>query len=103
MIIQFWGATEEVTGSCMLVKAGKRSILLDCGFFQGTRADEARNFQNFPFDASNIDTVILSHAHIDHSGRLPLLLKSGFKGKIYTHRASKELCNILLRDSAYLN
>ena len=103
MKIQFWGATEEVTGSCMLVQAGRRRVLLDCGLFQGTPQDEARNSQPFPFTPANIDAVILSHAHIDHSGRLPLLYKSGFKGHIYTQRASKELCNILLQDSAYLN
>ena len=103
MHIQFYGATEEVTGSCALVSAGKRKVLLDCGLFQGTKSDEARNSQPFPFNPSDINAVILSHAHIDHSGRLPLLIKSGFKGKIYTHRATRELCNILLQDSAYLN
>lgn len=103
MKIQFWGAAEEVTGSCMLVTSGKRKILLDCGLFQGTRKEELRNTQGFPFNPSDVDAVILSHAHIDHSGRLPLLLKAGFKGKIYTHRASRDLCHILLQDSAYLN
>ncbi|MDH5257628.1 MAG: MBL fold metallo-hydrolase [Gammaproteobacteria bacterium] len=103
MKIQFYGAAEEVTGSCMLISVGKRRILLDCGLFQGSKTDEARNSQPFPFNPAHIDAVILSHAHIDHSGRLPLLMKSGFKGPIYTHRASRELCNILLQDSAYLN
>jgi len=103
MNIQFYGAAEEVTGSCALVTVGKRRILLDCGLFQGTKSDEARNSHPFPFIPAQIDAVILSHAHIDHSGRLPLLVKSGFKGKIYTHKASRDLCNILLQDSAYLN
>ena len=103
MKIQFFGATEEVTGSCALITVGKRRILLDCGLFQGTDIEEQRNYQAFPFNPSKIDAVILSHAHIDHSGRLPLLLKAGFKGHIYTHRASRDLCNILLQDSAYLN
>lgn len=103
MKIQFWGAVEEVTGSCMHISVGKRNILLDCGLFQGTKEKEKRNSNKFPFNASDIDAVILSHAHIDHSGRLPLLLKAGFKGKIYTHKATRDLVDILLQDSAYLN
>ncbi|MDH5445958.1 MAG: MBL fold metallo-hydrolase [Gammaproteobacteria bacterium] len=103
MKVQFWGATEEVTGSCMLIKAGTRSILLDCGLFQGTGQEESQNRKAFPFKPENIDAVILSHAHIDHSGRIPLLHKSGFNGHIYTQHASKDLVNILLQDSAFLN
>jgi len=87
----------------MLVSVGRRRILLDCGLFQGSKADEAKNRQDFPFNPAQIDAVILSHAHIDHSGRLPLLQKAGFKGQIYTHNASRDLCNILLQDSAFLN
>lgn len=101
--VQILGAAEEVTGSCHLVTVGDRRLLLDCGLIQGRRSDEARNKQAFPFDPKSIDAVVLSHAHVDHSGRLPLLVKAGFSGPIYTHRASRDLCRIMLKDSAFLN
>ncbi len=101
--VQIFGAAEEVTGSCHLVTVGDRRLLLDCGLIQGRRSDEARNKQAFPFDPKSIDAVVLSHAHVDHSGRLPLLVKAGFSGPIYTHRASRDLCRIMLKDSAFLN
>ena len=102
MNIQFWGAAGEVTGSCALLSVGERRILIDCGLFQGSKQTEERNRRPFPFDVDSIDAVILTHAHIDHSGRLPLLLKQGCKAKIYTHKASQDLCRILLLDSAFL-
>ena len=101
--IEFFGATGEVTGSCHLVTVGKHKILLDCGLIQGRAKDEERNREPFPFDPASIDAVVLSHAHIDHSGRLPLLVKSGFRGSIYTHRACRDLCRIMLKDSAFIN
>ncbi|MCW8922051.1 MAG: MBL fold metallo-hydrolase [Gammaproteobacteria bacterium] len=101
--VEFLGAAGEVTGSCHLVQAGDRRILLDCGLIQGQRSDEDRNRQPFPFDPKTIDAVVLSHAHIDHSGRLPMLVKAGFKGHIYTHSACQDLCRIMLKDSAFLN
>lgn len=101
--VQIFGAAEEVTGSCHLVTVGNKRILLDCGLIQGRRKDEERNKDPFPFDPASIDAVVLSHAHIDHSGRLPLLVKAGFSGPIYTHRASRDLCRIMLKDSAFLN
>lgn len=101
--IQFLGAAREVTGSCYLIRAGRHRILVDCGLVQGSRADEARNRLPFDFDAAKIDTVVLTHAHIDHSGRLPLLVKSGFRGPIYTHRATRDLCRVMLKDAAFLN
>lgn len=100
--VEFFGATGEVTGSCHLVTVGSHKILLDCGLIQGRHQDEARNREDFPFDPSSLDAVILSHAHIDHSGRLPLLVKAGFDGTIYTHRACRDLCKIMLKDSAFL-
>jgi len=103
MHIQFHGAAGMVTGSCHLITVGEHRILLDCGMVQGSRIDEARNAEPFPFTPSSIDAVILSHSHIDHSGRLPFLVKSGFKGSIYTQKASRDLCRIMLKDSAYLN
>jgi len=101
--VQIFGAAEEVTGSCHLVTVGNKRILLDCGLIQGRRKDEERNKDPFPFDPQSIDAVVLSHAHIDHSGRLPMLVKAGFSGPIYTHRASRDLCRIMLKDSAFLN
>lgn len=101
--LQFFGATQEVTGSCFLLHVGERALLVDCGLIQGAPEDEERNRQPFPFDPGKLDAVVLTHAHLDHSGRLPLLVKAGFKGDIYTHFASRDLCEILLTDAAYLN
>jgi metallo-beta-lactamase family protein len=102
MELEFFGAAGEITGSCHILKVNGRQILLDCGLIQGGRKDEARNRDPFPFNAARIDAVILSHAHIDHSGRLPLLVKRGFAGPVLTHRATADLCQIMLRDSASL-
>lgn len=101
--IQFYGAAGEITGSCHIVRVGDKTILLDCGMIQGGAKQEARNAEEFAFNARDIDAVVLSHAHIDHSGRLPLLVKRGFNGPIHAHNATKDLCNILLADSASLN
>ncbi len=103
MEIQFYGAAREVTGSCLSVRCGDRQLLVDCGLIQGAPADEARNRQPFPFDPTTIDAVVLTHAHLDHSGRLPLLVKAGFRGPVYTHRATRDLCHIMLKDAAVLN
>ena len=101
--VQILGAAGEVTGSCHLVTAGNHRFLLDCGLIQGRAQDEARNKEPFPFDPKTIDAVVLSHAHIDHSGRIPMLVKAGFTGPVYTHRASRDLCRIMLKDAAFLN
>ena len=103
MDIQFLGAAREVTGSCHLVRCGDRRLLIDCGLIQGAPADEARNRAPFPFAPGAIDAVVLTHAHLDHSGRLPLLVKAGYRGPIYTHRATRDLCHIMLKDAASLN
>ncbi|MEM7218828.1 MAG: MBL fold metallo-hydrolase [Pseudomonadota bacterium] len=100
--LEFFGAAGEVTGSCHVLTVGDRRVLLDCGMIQGGRRSEERNAEAFPFDAASIDAVVLSHAHLDHSGRLPLLVKRGFRGPIYTHNASRDLVDILLQDSAHL-
>ena len=102
MKLHFLGAAQEVTGSCYLLEINGKKLLVDCGLLQGDPKSERRNAEPFPFTASDIDAVVLTHAHIDHSGRLPLLAKAGFKGPIYTHQASAELCRIMLADSAYL-
>ena len=103
MDIEFHGAAREVTGSCFQVRCGERRLLVDCGLIQGAAADEARNRADFAFSPRTIDAVILTHAHLDHSGRLPLLVKAGFRGPIYTHRATRDLCHIMLKDAAFLN
>lgn len=102
MELEFFGAAGEVTGSCHILRVGGRQVLLDCGMIQGGRKEEARNRDPFPFDASSIDAVVLSHAHIDHSGRLPLLVGRGYKGRIHCHNATEDLTGVLLRDSASL-
>jgi metallo-beta-lactamase family protein len=101
--LQFFGATERVTGSLYLVRAGGAQIVLECGLVQGVPDEEAHNREPFPFDIEAIDAVVISHSHIDHSGRVPLLVKQGYTGPVYTHEASKALCEIMLPDSGYLN
>ncbi len=103
MELEFLGAAGTVTGSCYLLRTGRHTLLLDCGQIQGGRKDEQRNRDPLPVDVSEVDAVVLSHAHIDHSGRLPLLRRLGYKGNVYTHHATKSLCEIMLRDSAYLH
>jgi metallo-beta-lactamase family protein len=103
MEIQFLGAAREVTGSCHLITVGDRRLLVDCGLIQGSRQDEQRNRDPFPVDMRSIDAIVLTHAHLDHSGRLPLMVKQGYRGPIYTHRATVDLCSIMLRDAGYLN
>lgn len=104
MKIQFDGATNTVTGSKhLIITPSGKAILLDCGLYQGHGADiESRN-RFFNFDPSTIDVLILSHAHIDHSGNIPLLVKNGFKGKIYCTAATFDICEILLSDSAHIH
>jgi metallo-beta-lactamase family protein len=100
MQLEFYGGAGEVTGSCHILTVAGRRLLLDCGMIQGGAAPDERNRAAFPFDAAEVDAVILSHAHIDHSGRLPLLRKRGFRGPIYTNPACRDLVRILLADSA---
>lgn len=102
MELEFHGASGETTGSCHLLRAGGKTILLECGLFQGRRAKTyARNLK-LGFDARAIDAVVLSHAHIDHSGRLPLLVQRGFKGAIHSTAATRDLCDAMLSDSAMI-
>jgi metallo-beta-lactamase family protein len=100
MQLEFYGGAGEVTGSCHILTVGGRRVLLDCGMIQGGPAPDERNRAEFPFDASRVDAVILSHAHIDHCGRLPLLRRRGFRGPIYANPACRDLMRILLADSA---
>lgn len=103
MKIQFCGASSGVTGSCHLITTEHYKILLDCGQFQGGKAMEAMNFEEFPFDPAEIDYLVLSHAHIDHCGRIPLLVKRGFKGDIYCTDATADLLEVMLKDSGYIH
>ncbi|RLK51253.1 metallo-beta-lactamase family protein [Alkalispirillum mobile] len=102
MQVEFFGAARQVTGSCFLVHCGKSRVLVDCGLIQGGRKQEARNREAFPFDASQIDAMVLTHAHLDHSGRIPQLVEAGFSGRIYTQRATRDLCHIMLKDAGFL-
>ena len=102
MDIAFLGATGTVTGSKYLVSAGGQMILVDCGLFQGYKQLRLRNHAPLPVDVADIDAVVLTHAHLDHSGYLPLLIKNGFAGKVYCSEATRDLCAILLPDSGHL-
>jgi metallo-beta-lactamase family protein len=102
MKLSFLGATGTVTGSKYLLDCAGRKILIDCGLFQGLKELRLRNWDDLPVDPGSIDAVILTHAHIDHSGYVPLLVKNGFRGKIYCSAATFDLCKILLPDSGYL-
>lgn len=103
MKVKFLGAAMSVTGSCHLITTDKYKILLDCGQFQGNKTLEALNAEEFGFNPQEIDFMILSHAHIDHSGRIPLLVKRGYKGKIYCTDATADLVEIMLKDSGYIH
>src|SRR5579872_7067225 len=102
MKITFWGAARTVTGSMHHVEAAGKRILLDCGLYQGRRRDAFERNSHFPFPVSSIDAVILSHAHIDHSGNLPTLVHNGYSGPIYTTPATIDLSLAMLADSAHL-
>lgn len=100
--LTFFGAAQTTTGSMHLVEANGKRILLDCGLFQGSRKEAFEKNRQLPIDPSTLDAVVLSHAHIDHSGNLPTLARHGFRGKVYCTPATRDLCDIMLRDSAYL-
>jgi metallo-beta-lactamase family protein len=102
MKIIFDGAAQTVTGSQHLLSINGSNLLLECGFFQGRRQESYDRNRNFPFEPAKIDALILSHAHIDHSGNLPNLLKQGFSGPIYTTPATAHLANIMLIDSGHI-
>ena len=100
--LTFWGAAGEVTGSMHLLEAAGGRFLLDAGLFQGHRAPTHRRNATLPFDPRRVDGVVLSHAHIDHSGRLPLLVRHGFHGPVYATPATRDLCAVMLPDAAHI-
>ncbi|MCI0365215.1 MAG: MBL fold metallo-hydrolase, partial [Phycisphaerales bacterium] len=102
MRLTFWGAAQTVTGSMHHLETGGKRFLLDCGLYQGRRKEAQERNRILPFPAQSIDAVILSHAHIDHSGNLPSLVKSGYTGPIYTTPATIDLCEAMLKDTAHI-
>ena len=102
MNITFLGAAKTVTGSNFLVEAAGKKFLVDCGMYQGKAALEMENSEEFLYDVSEIDFMLLTHAHIDHSGRIPKLYNEGYRGPIYAHRATVDLCSIMLPDSGHI-
>ena len=102
MKITFLGATKTVTGTNFLVEAAGKKFLVDCGMYQGHGDLEEKNFDEFMFNIDEIDFALLTHAHIDHSGRIPKLYKEGYRNTIYAHKATCDLCTIMLPDSGHI-
>ena len=102
MKITFCGAAGTVTGSCFWVNTNNINFLVDCGMFQGIKEIKERNYHDFLFDPKDIDFILLTHAHVDHCGLIPKLYKKGFRGKIYTTKATTALCSVVLPDSAHI-
>ncbi|MGZ9113089.1 MAG: MBL fold metallo-hydrolase [Brevundimonas sp.] len=98
--LTFYGAAECVTGSCMLLETAGKRVLIDCGMFQGPKTLKALNYEPFPFAVESLDAVLLTHAHIDHSGLLPKLVRAGYRGPIVTTRGTRDLCDVMLADAA---
>ena len=102
MNITFLGAAKTVTGSNFLVEAAGKKFLVDCGMYQGKATLEMENSEEFLYNVSEIDFMLLTHAHIDHSGRIPKLYNEGFKNPIYAHKATCDLCSLMLPDSGHI-
>jgi len=102
MKVTFYGAAHEVTGSCHLLEVEEQKILVDCGMFQGRDINEDKNIEPFPFDVRDIDAVLLTHAHLDHTGRVPKLIKEGYQGPVYATRGSCELAALIWRDAEHI-
>ena len=102
MHIEFVGAAQTVTGSMHLIRTKHATVLLDCGLYQGRRSEAFERNRKLPLPIDDIDAVVLSHAHIDHSGALPNLVKNGYDGPIYTSHATRDLCEVMLADAALI-
>jgi metallo-beta-lactamase family protein len=100
--IEFSGAAREVTGSCHILRANGKTVLLDCGMYQGRRKESQEKNLRLPVPVEEIDAVVLSHAHIDHSGRLPFLVREGYANTIWATSATRDLCAVMLADSAHI-
>src|SRR5947207_14231194 len=100
--LSFWGAAGTVTGSKYLIETDHARVVIDCGLFQGLRELRERNWQDPPFDPASVDAVVITHAHIDHTGSLPRFVSQGYRGPIYCSRGTADLLKILLPDSARL-
>ena len=102
MRLEFLGAAHTVTGSCYLLETEEQHFLIDCGMFQGARRIRDLNYSEFKFNPADIDAVVLTHAHVDHCGLIPKLVKEGFSGSIYATKATCDLAGIMLPDSAHI-
>lgn len=103
MKLTFYGGAQEVTGACYLLETGQSKILIDCGLFQGTRECEELNFQDFGFDPKTVDLLLVTHGHLDHVGRIPKLVKKGFRGTIYSTAPTKDIARLILEDALSIN
>ena len=102
MRLEFLGAAHTVTGSCYLLETQERHYLIDCGMFQGSRRIREHNYEDFTFNPADIESVILTHAHVDHCGLIPKLVHDGFQGTVYATKATCDLAQIMLPDSAHI-